>query len=101
MKSLLLRRRALNDLPQLITSAVLITISTALGLLGPGLVLDTLDEGAREAVAAVGSKADVIATATVGTATPGVQTTTAVSIATLAAVIPDELPPGIASVYSG
>lgn len=101
MKALMLRRRARNDLPQLTTIALLIGASTALGLLGPGLVLDTLDEGAREAVAAFGTDADVVALATIGAPGPEAQATSAASLVNLAKVIPDGLPPGLASVYAG
>jgi putative ABC transport system permease protein len=101
MKALMLRRRARNDLPQLATIALLVTASTAVGLLGPGLVLDTLDEGAREAVAAYGPPADVVATASIGAPGPEAQATSAASIINTASTISDGLPPGLASVYVG
>jgi putative ABC transport system permease protein len=102
MKWILLRRRARNDLPQLVAITALIATSTALGLLGPGLVLDTLDEGAREAVAEAGRNADLIVSTSVGTARPGEPAAvTAAGMVTLADSLADGLPPGLAAVYSG
>ena len=101
MRSILIRRRARNDLPQLITVVTLVAASTALGLLGPGLVLDTLDEGAREAVVSAGSAADVVATATVGEPSPGVALTSADGMISLSESAPGELPDALSRVYSG
>jgi putative ABC transport system permease protein len=100
MKRLLVKRRARHDLPQLLTIVVLVIASTALGLIGPGLVLDTLDEGAREAVASAGSTADVVVSVTVGEPRPGARLTTVPSMIALAETIPGELPEGLASVYT-
>jgi len=100
MKRLLVKRRARHDLSQLLTIVVLVTASTVLGLIGPGLVLDTLDEGARQAVASAGSTADVVASVTVGEPRPGARLTTAPSMIALGDTIPTELPEGLASVYT-
>lgn len=99
MKRLLVRRRARHDLAQLVTIVTLVAASTVLGLLGPGLVLDTLDEGAREAVAMAGSEADLVVSAGVGEARIGVALTTPGGIASLAREAPSLLPEGLASVY--
>jgi len=100
MRFLLARRRARHDLAQLTTIVTLVTASTVLGLLGPGLVLDTLDEGAREAVSLAGSDADIVASVGVGEARPGVSLTTPGGAITLAEEAPALLPEGIAQVYS-
>ena len=100
MKRLLMKRRARHDLPQLLTIVTLVAASTVLGLIGPGLVLDTLDEGARQAVASAGSTADVVASVTVGEPRPGARLTTAAGMIGLGETIPTELPEGLASVYT-
>ena len=100
MRSLLVKRRARHDLAQLVTIVTMVAASTALGLLGPGLVLDTLDQGARESVAAAGSDADIIASATVGEPSPGVRLTSADGMIALGDTVPTELPEGIAAVYT-
>ena len=95
-----MKRRARHDLPQLLTIVTLVAASTVLGLIGPGLVLDTLDEGARQAVASAGSTADVVASVTVGEPRPGARLTTAPAMIGLGDTIPTELPEGLASVYT-
>lgn len=99
MKRLLVRRRARNDLAQVVTIATLVAAATALGIVGPGLVLDTLDEGAREAVASVGSNADVVASAIVGAPISGVPMTSPRGMIELGESMPSELPEGLASVF--
>ncbi len=100
MKKLLVARRARHDLPQLVTLVTMVAVSTVIGLVGPGLVLDTLDEGAREAVASAGPSVDVVLGATIGEAAAGLRTTNAGGMVSIARDAPGNLPEGLAEVYS-
>lgn len=100
MRKLLVRRRARHDLTQLITLVALVAASTALGLLGPGLVLGTLDEGARESVATEGFDPDIVASAAVGEANPSIVLATPDNMIGLAKTAPELLPDGLSSVYT-
>jgi putative ABC transport system permease protein len=68
MRALLVRRRARNDIGQLATNAVMVAVAIAVGIVGPGVVFGTLDEGAREAVTAAGAEADLVVSVGVGAA---------------------------------
>lgn len=100
MRKLLVRRRARHDITQLITLVALVAASTILGLLGPGLVLGTLDEGARESVATEGFDPDIVATAAVGEASASNPLATPDNMVGLAKTAPEFLPGGLAQVYT-
>lgn len=95
---LVARRRARKDVAQLATTAALVAVTTLLSVVAPGLMLDTLDEGAREAVARAGTSADVIAQATVGQPVAGVRLTSTDGAIALADAMPALLPPTLSRV---
>lgn len=99
--ALVARRRARHDLSQLVTTASLVAVTTLLAVLAPGLMLATLDDGARDAVARGGSGADIVAQFTVGEVAPGSQSATVDGAVALAEDMPALLPPALASVYDG
>lgn len=63
---LLVRRRAWRDRGSILASIVIIALASALSLAGPQLVMNTLDDGARDAVDAIGDDANIIVTFPVG-----------------------------------
>ncbi|MBN2176637.1 MAG: hypothetical protein JW722_03165 [Demequinaceae bacterium] len=66
---LLVRRRAWRDRGPLVASIVIVALASMLALAGPRLVLDTLDDGARDAIDAIGDDADIVVTFPVGNVT--------------------------------
>ena len=101
MKRTLVARRARHDLPQLVTLTTMVAVATVIGLVGPGLVLDTLDEGAREAVGSAGYSTDVIASAIVGEPSPGARVTTPPGMVSIANDVMGYLPEGLTAVADG
>lgn len=96
--ALLTLRRSRRDAPLLVGWIALLCLAALLALAVPRLVLDTVDRGARAAVAEVGSEADLVVRARVGD--PGVSGEF-VSLATvdeLAGLLPQNLPDALARV---
>lgn len=63
---LLVRRRMWRDRALLLGSTVVIAIATLIAYAGPQLVVMTIDDGAKDAVAAAGAGADIDVTVPVG-----------------------------------
>jgi len=98
--ALVASRRARKDVAQLVTAAALVAVTTLLAVVAPGLMLDTLDEGARDAVARAGSSADVLAQVTVGAPRAGARLSSPDATITLAESMPDLLPPALSQVIT-
>jgi putative ABC transport system permease protein len=97
---LLVPRRARRDAGLLGAWLALIIVATMLALVIPRLVLDTRDQGAREAVAEAGSAADISALTAVGERNESVTVTSPVELPELARVITRGLPAGISRVLA-
>ena len=95
---LLARRRARRDAPLLVGWIALLCLASLTAVAVPRLVLDTVDRGARAAVAEVGSEADVIVRAQVGDPRVSTDFTTLPQVAEIARVLPEHLPDGLAKV---
>lgn len=98
---MLARRRARHDLPQLLTTAALVAVTTLLSIVAPGIMLDTLDKGAQDLVARAGNDADLLALVTVGETGPGSKSTTPTNAIGVAERMPGQLPESLAAVYGG
>jgi len=96
--ALLFRRRAARDAPLLAGWIALLLLSTVLAVAVPRITVDTVDQGARAAVAAVGPAADIVVRVKVGD--PGVSSDLAAlpDVVTLADTLPGNLPAGLARV---
>jgi putative ABC transport system permease protein len=94
--ALLLRRRAARDAPLLVGWVALLCLAAVLAVTAPRLVLDTVDGGAREAVAEAGSAADVIVRARIGDPSVSSDFSTLADVVELARVLPENLPDGLA-----
>jgi len=95
---ILVARRARRDAGLLLTLLALVVFATILAVAIPRLVVDTIDAGAREEVATVGSRADAIVVTAVGKSTPARPAVTADAAISLERDIPGRLPPGLAKV---
>ena len=95
---LLVRRRFRRDAPLLVGWVALVCVAAVLALAVPRLVLDTVDRGARDAVADIGPAGDVIVRTQVGNPRASSEFITLESLAELAGVVPDNLPPGLSRV---
>lgn len=98
---LLVRRRLWRDRALLIASSAIVAIATLIAYAGPQLVLATIDDGAKDAVTAAGTSADIRVTVPVGN-TGGDNITTvrglaAASLSGVAAEVPGRLEPEIAA----
>lgn len=98
---LIARRRAMADLAPLVAMALLVALATLLSVLAPGVMLDTLDSGARDAVERAGTDADLVAEFTVGEAVAGGQSATPEGAISLADGLPALLPPMLGSITDG
>ncbi|GIG55366.1 hypothetical protein Dac01nite_21180 [Demequina activiva] len=102
---LLVRRRMWRDRALLVGSAVVIAIATLIAYAGPQLVLMTIDDGAKDAVAAAGAGADIDVTVPVGN-TGGDNITTvrgmpAAELERTAQEVPARLPAETAALVDG
>ena len=95
---LLARRRARRDLPLLVGWIALLCLASLLALAIPRLVLDTVDRGARDAVAEVGAAADLVVRAQVGDPAMSPEYVSLADVDELAALLPANLPPALARV---
>ena len=97
------RRRAKRDLAILLVWTALVGFATLLAVAGPRLLLDTVDQGARAAVAAAGSRADIVVQTPVGglAQDSSVTVTGAGGILDVAGKLPARLPETVARVYAG
>ncbi len=66
---LLVRRRAWRDRGPVLASIAIVALASALSLAGPRMVLNTLDDGARDAVDTIGDDANIVVTFPVGNPT--------------------------------
>lgn len=102
---LLVRRRAWRDRAHLGASIAIVALSTVLALGGPQVVLATIDDGAKDAVTAAGSDANIDVIFPVGnpdgdvvTSLPGIDPATFDS---RAAAVPNYLPGVVAPLIEG
>ena len=95
---LLARRRARRDAPLLVGWIALLCLAALLALAIPRLVLDTVDRGARDAVAEVGSAADLIMRAQVGDTAMSPEYVSLAQVDELAGLLPENLPAALARV---
>ena len=103
MTTVITRRRARRDLGILAVWAALVAFAVLLAIAEPRLLLQTVDRGARQAVASAGARTDVVVQGQVGTPRAGsdVPLIHPTTFETLASAVPSRLPPALASVYSG
>lgn len=99
--ALLVRRRAPRDGWLLLASWALVMVSATLAVAGPRSVLETVDGGARDAVAAAGTASSVDVRASVGDLGGATALTSTETFLTLGEEIPDRLPPALAAVHTG
>ena len=95
---LLVRRRARRDAPLLVGWLALLCLAALVAVAVPRLVLDTVDRGARAAVAEVGADADLVVRAQVGDPNVSADYTSLPKIADIARLLPENLPDGLAGV---
>jgi putative ABC transport system permease protein len=98
--ALVVRRRARRDLLLLVGWTALIGVTALLAVAAPRLLVDTVDSGARSAVAAAGDSADVVVSSVVGKATPLVPVATPQRFLDIFNTIASRLPPGLKATYS-
>ena len=97
---LLTWRRARRDLSLVIVWTVLLTLAAGVAVAAPRFIVDTVDAGAREGVAAAGSRADLIATTDVGASQSNrAPTAPPAEVGELADELRDNLPPGYSRAY--
>jgi len=100
--ALLAWRRARRDLALVLVWTVLLLVSAGVAVAAPRFLVDTVDDGAREGVAAAGANADLIAKTDVGASQPNrAPTAPPAEMGELADQLRDNLPPGFARAYSG
>jgi putative ABC transport system permease protein len=98
--ALLSWRRARRDLSLVIVWTVLLAVSAGIAVAAPRFIADTVDVGAREAVADAGSNADLIIATDVGATVSGrAPTVPPAELGELADSLRDNLPTGLASAY--
>jgi putative ABC transport system permease protein len=100
MSVVLILRRARRDLGLLGLTALIAAVTVFLACSAPRLVQDTVDRGAREAVATAGRSADLVLGSNLIADLPGTGSTpvTAQQVIDLAPLIPERLPPALRSV---
>jgi putative ABC transport system permease protein len=96
---ILIVRRARRDAALLVATTALVAVATLVAIGGPHLVLRALDSSVAETVANAGSRADLIATAPIGSLGGYLPSTR--EALQLAEKLPSNLPPGIAAVSDG
>jgi len=103
MTTVIARRRARRDWGILAVWTALVAFTVLLALAEPRLLLQTIDRGARQAVASAGASTDVVLQAKVGSPHPmsDVPLVRPTSFVALADAIPSRLPPALARVYAG
>ena len=99
--ALIARRRARHDAPQLAMTAGLVAVTTFLAIVAPGIMLVTLDDGARDAARRAGSAIDVVAHVTVAQPVPGLASATPEGAIGIADNIRDYLPPALRQLNDG
>jgi putative ABC transport system permease protein len=97
--ALLVLRRVRTDLVAILGITALIALTAVLATLVPAHITSTLDQAAREAVAAAGADADLRLLATTGDAAGG-NPTTAERLLTFSTEVPDLLPSTLSEVAS-
>ena len=95
---LLARRRTRRDAPLLIGWIALLCLAALLALAIPRLVLDTVDRGARVAVAEVGSAADLVLRAGVGDNSTAPELVSLAELDELARIVPQNMPEALSRV---
>ena len=95
---LLARRRTRRDAPLLVGWIALLCLAALLALAVPRLVLDTVDRGARAAVAEIGSSADLVLRAGVGDRKTSPQLVSLAELDELSRLVPQNLPDALARV---
>jgi putative ABC transport system permease protein len=99
MTLLLIARRARRDLAVLLVWTALVAFAVALAVAQPRLLRETVDAGARQAVAAAGSEADVVASADVGTSDRSQRSPVSPKLVlAFAAALPHHLPDALRTV---
>jgi putative ABC transport system permease protein len=103
MTTVVTRRRARRDLGILAVWTTLVAFAVLLAIAEPRLLLQTIDRGARQAVASAGARTDVVVQGQVGMPRQGsdLPLIRPTAFESLAAAIPSRLPSAVASVYSG
>ena len=95
----LILRRLRRDLGQQLTILVLVALASALVVATPALIVERIDDGAREAVAVAGPRADVVVQADVGDPAQSYSpVATPTEIVAVADGALDSLPPALAAV---
>jgi putative ABC transport system permease protein len=98
---LLAWRRARRDLALVLVWTVLLVVSAGVAVAAPRFLVDTVDDGAREGVAAAGANADLIVTTDVGAEQDGrAPTAPPAEMGELANTLRGNLPPGLSRAYS-
>ena len=95
---LLARRRTRRDAPLLVGWIALLCLAALLALAVPRLVLDTVDRGARAAVAEIGSSADLVLRAGVGDRKTSPQLVSLAELDELSRLVPQNLPDALGRV---
>jgi len=98
MTAVLILRRALRDLGLLGLTALIAAVTVFLACSAPRLVQDTVDRGAREAVAAAGRDTDLVLGANLIADRPGSTPVSAEQVIDTAALIPGRLPAALRGV---
>jgi len=96
--AMLVRRRASRDAPLLAGWIALLVLATVLAVAVPRLVTDTVDRGARAAVAEVGSAADLVLRVQVGDPNVSSDLVSLAEVVDLVDTVPQNLPDGLARV---
>ena len=91
-------RRARRDLPLHLATLLVVVLASALVVAAPFLIAQRVDDGAREAVASAGPRADVLVHALVGDPTAYTPEATPEQVEILADVAIENLPPSLNAV---
>lgn len=93
----LVRRRLRRDAALVLLYAGLVAASVVIGGVGPALLVSTMDRGAREAVEAAGSDADVVVSFPMGASSTREPTVDVADIGAVAAEMTERLPAALRS----
>ncbi len=93
----LVRRRLRRDAALVLLYAGLVAASVVIGGVGPALLVSTMDRGAREAVEAAGSDADVVVSFPMGASSTREPTVDVADIEAVAAEMTERLPAALRS----
>lgn len=96
----LVRRRARRDVALLIGWILLVCFTVLLTAGVPGVLIGTVDQGARQAVSAAGSRADVLVQASVGQPGTPLRYASPEQVIELARDIPSRLPSAMKQVFA-